>query len=155
MILTWATGTETNSDYFTIERSRDLSDWQVLGFMDAAGHSQVPTDYRFPDLNPLDGVAYYRLKQTDQDGKSKFYGPVEVNYDLGIEGLDFMVLKQYSHWLIAVPNDGVYQVEVYNLQGHRLHSEKVENSLSIPAPQGAVVIRVTDGFERTASRVVM
>jgi hypothetical protein len=155
VILTWATGTETNSNYFTIERSRSLTDWSVLGFMEAAGNSQVPTDYRFTDLHPLDGLAYYRLKQTDQDGQFKYYGPVEVNYDMGIEGLDFKVLKQYSTWVIAVPNDGFYQIEVYNLQGHRLHSEKVENNLSIPAPEGAVVIRVTDGFARSASRVVM
>lgn len=153
--LHWTTGTEINSDYFTIERSRNLTSWDVLGFMDAAGNSHVPTDYRLVDLHPLGGLAYYRLKQTDLDGQFKYYGPVEVNYDLGIEGLDFKVLKQYTNWVIAVPNDGIYLVEVYNLQGHRLHSERVENNLSIPAPDGAVVIRVTDGFARSASRVVM
>ena len=72
-----------------------------------------------------------------------------------MDGLDFKVLKQYTNWVIAVPNDGIYQVEVYNLMGHRLVSERTENTLTIPAPEGAVVIRVTDGFERSASRVVM
>jgi hypothetical protein len=153
--LNWTTGSEINNDYFTLERSRDLYGWEVLGFVEGAGNSSVPLDYGFTDFRPLDGLGYYRLKQTDFDGKFKYYGPIAAHYDLGLEGLDFKVMKQYTNWVIAVPNDGFYQVEVYNLQGHRLHSERVENTLAIPAPEGAVVIRVTDGFERSASRVVM
>lgn len=153
--LNWTTGTEINNDFFTIERSRDLYGWEVLGFVQGAGNSSIPLDYGFTDFRPLDGLGYYRLKQTDFDGKFKYYGPIAAHYDLGLEGLDFKVMKSFSNWVIAVPNDGFYQVEVYNLQGHRLHSERVENTLSIPAPEGAVVIRVTDGFERSASRVVM
>jgi len=155
VVLKWTTGTEINNDYFTIERSRDLYGWEILGFVNGAGNSSTPKNYTFSDLYPLDGLAYYRLKQTDFDGKFKYYGPVTANYDLGLEGLEFKVMKQFSNWIIAVPNDGVYRVEVYNLQGHRLVSNKVENNLVIPAPQGAVVIRVTDGFARSASRVVM
>jgi hypothetical protein len=155
VVLNWTTGTEINNDFFTLERSRDLYGWDILGFVPGAGNSSVPLSYSFSDLRPLDGLAYYRLKQTDFDGKHKYYGPVAANYDPGLEGLDFKVMKQFSNWVIAVPNDGVYQVEVYNLQGHRLVSEKIENTITIPAPDGAVVIRVTDGFARSASRVVM
>ena len=153
--LLWTTGSEINNDYFTLERSRDLYGWEVMGFVEGAGNSSTPLSYSFSDLRPLDGLAYYRLKQTDFDGAFKYYGPIAAHYDLGLDGLDFKVMKNYTNWVIAVPNDGLYQVEVYNLQGHRLHSERVENTLTIPAPQGAVVIRVTDGFERSASRVVM
>ena len=153
--LNWTTGSEINNDYFTLERSRDLYGWEVLGYAEGAGNSSVPLDYSFTDYQPLDGLVYYRLKQTDFDGKSKYFGPIAAHYDLGLGGLEFKVMKNFSNWIIALPNGSAYQVEVYNLQGHRLHSEKVENNLSIPAPQGAVVIRVTDGFERSASRVVL
>lgn len=153
--LRWTTGTEINNDYFTIERSRDLYGWEVLGHVQGAGNSSIPLSYSFNDIRPLDGVAYYRLKQTDFDGKFEYFRPVAVHYDLGMKGLEFKVVKQHSHWIIAVPNDGVYQVEVYNLIGHRLASHQVENNVAIPAPEGAVVIRVTDGFARTTSRVVM
>lgn len=153
--LRWTTGTEINNDYFTIERSRDLYGWEVLGHVQGAGNSSIPLSYSFNDTRPLDGVAYYRLKQTDFDGKFEYFRPIAVHYDLGMNGLEFKVVKQHSHWVIAVPNDGIYQVEVYNLIGHRLSSHKVENNLMIPAPEGAVVIRVTDGFARTTSRVVM
>jgi uncharacterized repeat protein (TIGR01451 family) len=153
--LNWTTGTEINNDYFTLERSRDLYGWDILGFVPGAGNSSIPLNYTFSDLQPLDGLAYYRLKQTDFDGQFEYFGPISAHYDLGMEGLDFKVLKQYTNWVIAVPNDGIYQVEVYNLMGHRLVSEKIENTLTIQAPEGAVVIRVTDGYARSASRVVM
>ena len=155
VVLNWTTGTEINNDYFSIERSRDSYGWEVLGFVNGAGNSSTPKSYTFNDIHPLDGLAYYRLKQTDFDGHFKYYGPIAVNYDLGLKGLEFKVMKQFSNWIIAVPNNGVYQVEVYNMQGQRLASEKVDNNLTIPAPEGAVVIRVTDGFARSASRVVM
>jgi uncharacterized repeat protein (TIGR01451 family) len=153
--LLWTTGTEINNDYFTLERSRDMYGWDILGFVQGAGNSSIPLNYTFSDLQPLDGLAYYRLKQTDFDGKFEYFGPIAAHYDLGMEGLDFKVLKQYTNWVIAVPNDGIYQVEVYNLMGHRLVSERTENTLTIPAPEGGVVIRVTDGYARSASRVVM
>ncbi|MBW6480923.1 MAG: hypothetical protein K0B37_15945 [Bacteroidales bacterium] len=155
VVLNWTTGTEINNDFFTIERSRDSYGWEVLGFVNGAGNSSTPKSYTFNDIHPLDGLAYYRLKQTDFDGRFKYYGPIAANYDFGLEGLEFKVMKQFSNWIIAVPNDGMYQVEVYNMQGHRLASEKVDNNLVIPAPEGAVVIRVTDEFARSASRVVM
>jgi len=155
VMLNWTTGTEINNDFFTIERSRDSYGWEVLGFVNGAGNSSTPKSYTFNDIHPLDGLAYYRLKQTDFDGRFKYYGPIAANYDFGLEGLEFKVMKQFSNWIIAVPNDGMYQVEVYNMQGHRLASEKVDNNLVIPAPEGAVVIRVTDEFARSASRVVM
>ena len=155
VMLHWQTGTETNSDYFTIERSRDLYAWEALGFADAAGNSSIPRDYSFSDHSPLDGLAYYRLKQTDLDGKSRYFGPVDAQFDAGLEGLDFRVMKQDNHWVIALPGGDFYQVEVYNLKGRRLVSEKAENTLTIPAPRGAVVIRVTDGLEKSVSRVVM
>ena len=153
--LLWTTGSEINNDYFTIERSLDLYGWDILGFVQGAGNSSVPLNYIFSDMQPLDGLAYYRLKQTDFDGKFEYFGPIAAHYDLGLAGLEFKVIKQYSNWIIAVPNDGQYQVEVYSLTGRRLVSEKVENNLTIPAPEGGVVIRVTDGYARSASRVVM
>jgi uncharacterized repeat protein (TIGR01451 family) len=153
--LLWTTGTEINNDYFTLERSRDLYGWDILGFVPGAGNSSVPLSYSFSDMQPLDGLAYYRLKQTDFDGKFEYFGPIAAHYDFGLEGLEFKVIKQFSNWIIAVPNDGQYQVEVYSLTGRRLVSEKTENTLTIPAPEGGVVIRVTDGYARSASRVVM
>jgi len=153
--LRWATATEINNDYFTIERSNDLRMWEVLGFVGGSGTTSRPNSYSFTDTQPLAGIGYYRMKQTDFDGQYKYYGPVAAHFDLGLEGLEFRVIRQFSHWMIAVPEDGFYTVEVYNLQGRKLISRETQNLLSIEAPKEPVIIRVTDGLSRSASQVFM
>jgi hypothetical protein len=66
--LRWTTGSEINNDYFTLERSSDGSNYDVLGIIDGAGTSSIPLNYLFTDIKPLDGRNYYRLKQTDYNG---------------------------------------------------------------------------------------
>ncbi len=70
--LTWATASETNNDYFTIERSIDGIKWDELAKIDGAGNSITTLHYSNIDRNPYEGISYYRLKQTDFDGKISF-----------------------------------------------------------------------------------
>ena len=65
----WSTATEHNSDYFSVERSSDGTDFKPLAAMDAAGVSQQRIDYLYMDTDPPKGANYYRLKQVDIDGQ--------------------------------------------------------------------------------------
>lgn len=69
---TWSTSSETNNDFFTVERSIDLENWMALGNVQGAGTSQEENEYLLFDERPLIGQAYYRLKQTDFDGNSTY-----------------------------------------------------------------------------------
>ena len=68
--ITWQTQLEINSDYFTIERSKDGSDWQIIGTIEAKGNSSFISYYSFRDADPLPGINYYRLQMADLDGKN-------------------------------------------------------------------------------------
>ena len=81
--LTWATAMEANSDYFTVERSADgISFDSVLrvGTLAPNGNSNIQLDYSAYDLTPLSGASFYRLKQTNLDGSTKYSGVVAVNF---------------------------------------------------------------------------
>lgn len=80
--LEWSTITETNNDYFTIEKSLDGEKWNALGVVDAAGNSNQILNYQFFDYNLVQGFQFYRLKQTDFNGKYEFSKIVSVNYML-------------------------------------------------------------------------
>lgn len=69
----WATATEINSDYFTVERSADGLNYQVVATMPAAGNSNLPVSYSWTDTDPLKALAHYRLKQTDSDGTTQTF----------------------------------------------------------------------------------
>jgi hypothetical protein len=70
--LSWTTLSEENNDYFAIERSGTELHFDSIGFVSGSGESKVKLNYRFADHNPLEGVSYYRLKQTDFDGKATY-----------------------------------------------------------------------------------
>lgn len=70
--LQWVTQTEINNDYFTIERSRDLINFEEVAVVDGAGNSNIELRYETWDRNPYEGTSYYRLRQTDFDGTYSF-----------------------------------------------------------------------------------
>ena len=74
----WATASETNSDYYVVERSMDAEHFEPIGTVEAAGESQHRIDYSFMDLLPSEGANYYRLKQVDLDGAYEHTGKVVV-----------------------------------------------------------------------------
>ena len=76
--LSWSTLSETNNDFFTIERSQDGIQWQVVATVKGAGDSKQTLFYNFTDSIPLSGVSYYRLKQTDFDGTFAYSKIVSV-----------------------------------------------------------------------------
>jgi hypothetical protein len=81
--LTWATSTELNNDYFTIERSRDGLIFETMENIDALGTGTTTQHYSWMDSNPLDGTSYYRLSQTDFNSTTELFETVSVN--CGIE----------------------------------------------------------------------
>lgn len=76
VLLQWATASEKNNHYFTIQRSQSAESWHDIKRIDGAGDSQIRLDYEIVDTMPLQGVSYYRLKQTDFDGAFT-YSPVK------------------------------------------------------------------------------
>lgn len=82
--LLWKTATETNNDFFTIERSVDGKYWESIQTISGAGNSVKVLDYSWTDNSPYAGVSYYRLNQTDYDGTTKSFHIISVEQD-GLE----------------------------------------------------------------------
>jgi hypothetical protein len=79
VLLSWTTAMEVNNDFFTLEKSQDGSSFSFLTQVDGAGNSSRPINYKFSDNQLSEGILYYRLKQTDFDGKSTYSNTVSVN----------------------------------------------------------------------------
>jgi hypothetical protein len=80
--LTWATASEKNNDYFTIYRSIDGENWEEVSRIEGAGNSNIVKNYNFIDNNPVNGTSYYKLRQTDFDGRYEEFEIVSVNIQL-------------------------------------------------------------------------
>ena len=78
-MIKWSTSSESNSEYFAVERSSDAQNFIEIGRVTTAGNSSVPKSYSYTDDNPIEGMNYYRLKQVDSDGNTSVYGIRSIN----------------------------------------------------------------------------
>ncbi|WP_416867235.1 MAG: T9SS type A sorting domain-containing protein [Imperialibacter sp.] len=104
VVLSWATGKELNNDYFTIERSSDADNWQLLATVKGAGTTNSKKYYDMDDRQPLPAVNYYRLSQTDYDGTKEVFDIIAVE------------MESFGGDLVAYPNPnrGRFRVKLPN-----------------------------------------
>lgn len=79
--LAWTTATEINNNYFTVEKSRDGRNFTPVVSVPGAGNSTFSLSYKAVDEEPYQGVSYYRLKQTDYDGKYTYSDLVPIKFE--------------------------------------------------------------------------
>ncbi len=69
--LLWETTTESNSNYYAIERSSDGKTFQTIGMVKAADNATSEINYSFFDKDYFEYAVYYRLKAINNSGKEK------------------------------------------------------------------------------------
>lgn len=124
----WSTATETNSDYFEVERSSDLMEFSSIGIVDGAGNSATPLHYELFDDSFLSGTWYYRLKQFDIDGQFEIYPPKSVTISGG-QSLTLFPNPAFDHVNINQSGFGDrVEIKIYTSTGVLLRS--LESDLS-------------------------
>jgi hypothetical protein len=76
--LTWITTSELDNAYFTIERSADGLQFTELVHIESQSFTSTVASYQATDDQPLPGKSYYRLKQTDKNGKISYGKTIAV-----------------------------------------------------------------------------
>lgn len=77
--LNWETASESQNNGFDIERRlQSEAEFAKVGFVRGNGTTDVAHSYTFRDINPAGELSYYRLKQLDLDGNSKYSEVVAV-----------------------------------------------------------------------------
>lgn len=77
--LNWKTTSELNNEYFTLEKTRDGSNFNIVTKIKGSGNSHSEKNYSFKDEVSNEEVLYYRLKQNDYDGSFKYSPIISVN----------------------------------------------------------------------------
>jgi len=109
----WTTATETDNDHFTVERSTDGSNWATVKMINGAGTSSIMNKYEVYDENPVQGNTYYRLKQTDIDGRSTYSEVRSIKYTGAVNvavfpvpnagnTVNFSGIADYKNWMMNV-----------------------------------------------------
>ena len=147
----WATASETNNDYFTVERSADAIDFQPVGIVDGSGQSNALIQYAFTDAEPLPGLSYYRLKQTDFDGSATYseIKPVRFTEDPASPSLQFTHLNTNGMLTFAFSKGvAVERLSIFDSSGRMVYEENLareilqQGSLQIPMLSNGIYLMV-------------
>lgn len=76
--LTWLTATELNNDYFILDKSEDGINWSLLTYVPGAGTAYTHSYYTYKDLNPFNGLSYYRLSQVDYNSNIETFNIIYI-----------------------------------------------------------------------------
>lgn len=159
VLLTWATASETNSNYFTLERSTDGQSWKALQTIQSAGNSNHLIEYAYTDTDTKSGVYYYRLVQTDFDGAFEIFQPVAIEKQkLNTFGI-YNVYKSQNQVTIQGGFQSQDRVIVTDLMGNVLYNgsfttDQRQISFHVDNNVSAIVVNYMDGvkIESTYSR---
>ena len=166
--LDWETGSEENNDFFTVERSLDGKKFEKVFTKKGAGNSKVNQFYFGYDANPYTGVSYYRLKQTDFDGKFAYSDIVsvkvageQVTSEIDVNVYPNPVTSQLIHVDLKAQNNATYTMRIINEIGQQIFTDTYDafvgnNSYEIHLPNavtGLYIVEISNQNKLVVDRV--
>jgi hypothetical protein len=127
----WQTASEVNNDFFIIERSLDGINFTSIGKIDGAGNSSSTLSYSFNDESPSKGISFYRLKQTDYDGrftyskiKSVTFSVLKPGETLTISSVAPNPFRENFSVSYSIEQDAEVDIVIMNANEQPVYSEK-------------------------------
>jgi hypothetical protein len=159
--LKWVTISERNNQYFILERSNDLVEYEPLGVVDGAINSQTLKEYTFIDAFPKNGINYYRLSQVDSNGGKEVFRPVAVR--IVTEGGNdvakvYPTIIESKTNVIWIKDPNIAKITLVNIYGIQQHLTLIQQEdsfskviLNNDLPTGLYILRAStwDGIDIT------
>jgi Secretion system C-terminal sorting domain len=161
--LNWTTASEKDNAYFEVLRASENGVFKVIDKVNGKGSSNGSSNYQFVDDNPVSGKSYYKLKQVDNNGDSKEYGPIVVNFDLEVSKLTAFLNAESKLLLTynSLENTNA-EVVIVDLNGKKLITQKVQlnkgaNQSNVDVsvlPKGLYVVKINSKGNIGAAKFV-
>ena len=104
---------QINNEFFTIERSTNLIDWEEVGYIAGGGTTNEIITYNWSEEALLNGTKYYRLSLTDINDEVKYSNPIAVECE---NEIDFHLFPNPAFNFINIAfNFDYFQSEETNL----------------------------------------
>ena len=151
--LDWATASERNAAYFSVEKSVNGKDFKTIGTVNAIGNSAKRNDYTFNDvLSEMDKIMYYRLKQMDVNGDFKYTKTVTIYNNASKNSTLKVYPNPATHTITVDVTEGIKSVNVYNLQGILVKQSRM-NEVNISDCAAGIYLLEVENTEGVLSRV--
>ena len=153
VLLNWQTGDESNTDVFNIQRSTDGSTFNNIGKV--AAMESVSHNYNYTDATPPAGpMLYYRLQETDIDGRSIYSDIAICNLPVSKE---ITLFPNPASNNITITGTGNYSyLKIFNLSGQQLNNYSINGesiTVTVTAlPSGVYIAELSNGTNTTQLR---
>lgn len=160
--LQWATASELNHAYFTIERSINAQDFEYVKEVPGVGNSQQVRRYEALDEQPYSGTSFYRLKSVDIDGGYEYSQTVEVNIQTTSESELILYPNPnpgnvlFVKWQSKTIHNQI-EIVITDLQGRQIYFRQLKNpsarlETEIPLNQsfnkGTYILTISHAFHQ-------
>lgn len=125
--LDWTTASETENDFFAVERSADGRIFDEIGRVHGGGTTRTAQFYSFLDVRPVSGASYYRLRQVDLGGAFA-YSPVRVLDNPGADRIRLSPspARDVLRVKFSESNSDMATWEIFDLAGRLLARGEIE-----------------------------
>jgi len=131
--LKFTTATEINCGFFCLQKSTNGTNFNTIESLTAKGNSTEIQEYFSIDENPQNGTNYYRLTQTDFDGKTEILSTIAVNF-INVENK----LNFYPNPTNGILNiSGItdfenIEIQIFSMDGKQIKNQQlIENTINI------------------------
>jgi len=153
VVISWATVSEINNQYFTVERSKDGETYEPIVKVESLGNSVSKQTYQVSDSLPLIGVSYYRLKQTDVGGKTTYSSTVSINITSSESVLTAYPNPTVSYLNLQISDASTKNLiyAIYTLEGKLVSQQRISDNLTTISTSslsaGTYILRVTNNYK--------
>ncbi len=156
VVINWKTANEVNVSGYTIERSADGISFTNVISVNASTASTAEKQYEATDRLPLNGTNYYRIRQTDNDGKYSYSKIVLVNVT---DASGFVVWPNPAVETVTIQNNQViHRLQCYNSNGQLIFETKpasVQYTMQVQQwPSGIYHVKITSAGKVIETRFV-
>jgi hypothetical protein len=125
--LQWSTASETNNDFFTLEKTKDGLHFDFVAKIKGAGNSNTIKQYAYFDNLNNNQTVYYRLSQTDYDGTTEYFDLISLNCNTSSNTpLDIVSVYNAqagnSLGVFSIPNAGSYLISIIDASGRLIYN---------------------------------
>ncbi|MEP7141722.1 MAG: T9SS type A sorting domain-containing protein [Ferruginibacter sp.] len=148
--LKWMTENEINASHFIIERSVDGVAFATTGEV-VANNRGGKNEYGYTDAQPVNGINFYRLKQTDIDGRFSYSPVIRILNNTGELILTLSPNPAKNFISITYPGKKeMLTISIYDVAGRLVKKQTRKNVLPLIVTlqslgEGMYFIQVSDG----------
>ena len=158
--LAWETASEKDVSDFNVERSDDGKVFTKIGAAIPANNRVTKSSYTAYDDKPLTGVSYYRIRQTDVDGKTSVtkIESVTLNSKKAVGKFTFYPnpIQKGTPLSILTDVQGAFDFKVIDMTGKVMYNQKLQGNTELKGLNlagGTYLYEILSGEQRVSGKI--